>query len=366
MSLWRYIQGFRKGKDAHRLEKKAMEDPFLNDALEGFHKVKGNHADSIQDLQRKARSRSRKNHPVRNWRVAAGLLLILGLGSFFFFNQKQTPEKLFTDARHEILELKPEVILQEKDKDLEEVQVEKDIRSISKIDKEPAKIKEKKEESSLAIKEQEPVSEEILADMEADEAVSAPVLDPLVGNEELTIDSEFKERINNSNAQSLEKLRLRESKDVPRAAGELQYGKIAQKSEISYPEFSLDTSFPQEKKVQWSAKKETSRLRKIDTALFSKSKVAPLDIVREAKEYKNFDEYVKKELKYPQDNACKDVEGKVELTFFIDIYGRPYDIQVKKSLCHSIDQEAIRLIKEGPVWPLSQKQIKQEIEFKKQ
>ena len=34
MKLSDYIRGFRKGKEAHRLEKEAMRDPFLADALE--------------------------------------------------------------------------------------------------------------------------------------------------------------------------------------------------------------------------------------------------------------------------------------------------------------------------------------------
>ena len=36
MKLSDYIRGFRKGKEAHRLEKEAMRDPFLADALKGI------------------------------------------------------------------------------------------------------------------------------------------------------------------------------------------------------------------------------------------------------------------------------------------------------------------------------------------
>ena len=39
MKLSDYIRGFRKGKEAHRLEKEAMRDPFLADALEGYSRV---------------------------------------------------------------------------------------------------------------------------------------------------------------------------------------------------------------------------------------------------------------------------------------------------------------------------------------
>ena len=36
MRLSDYIQGLRKGKEAHRLEKESMKDPFLADAIDGY------------------------------------------------------------------------------------------------------------------------------------------------------------------------------------------------------------------------------------------------------------------------------------------------------------------------------------------
>ena len=36
MKLLDYIRGIRKGKEAHRLQKEAMRDPFLADAMDGY------------------------------------------------------------------------------------------------------------------------------------------------------------------------------------------------------------------------------------------------------------------------------------------------------------------------------------------
>lgn len=36
MKLLDYIRGTRKGKEAHRLQKEAMRDPFLADAMDGY------------------------------------------------------------------------------------------------------------------------------------------------------------------------------------------------------------------------------------------------------------------------------------------------------------------------------------------
>jgi len=53
MQLKEYIQGSRHGKEANRLEREAMRDPFLQDALEGFDAVQGNHAEVIERLEKR-------------------------------------------------------------------------------------------------------------------------------------------------------------------------------------------------------------------------------------------------------------------------------------------------------------------------
>ena len=47
MKLLDYIRGLRKGKEAHRLEKESMKDPFLADAMDGYGQVEGNHEQRI-------------------------------------------------------------------------------------------------------------------------------------------------------------------------------------------------------------------------------------------------------------------------------------------------------------------------------
>ena len=68
-SLMQYIQGSRKGKEAHRLEKEAMKDPFLSDALDGFQAVKGNHVESIEEMRRRISHRTRSHRDsITKWR----------------------------------------------------------------------------------------------------------------------------------------------------------------------------------------------------------------------------------------------------------------------------------------------------------
>ena len=39
MKLIDYIQGKRRGQEANRLEREAMNDPFLQDAIDGFDRI---------------------------------------------------------------------------------------------------------------------------------------------------------------------------------------------------------------------------------------------------------------------------------------------------------------------------------------
>lgn len=88
-NLMQYIQGPRKGKDAHRLEKEAMKDPFLSDALDGFQAVKGNHVESIEEMRRRISLRTRSSrNSITKWSIAASLLICLGFGSYFWLNRQ--------------------------------------------------------------------------------------------------------------------------------------------------------------------------------------------------------------------------------------------------------------------------------------
>jgi hypothetical protein len=92
MKLWRYIQGSRRGIEAHRIEKEAMKDPFLADALEGYEKMPGNHQRKATRLQKEItrrqqritnKSANRKTNPLKVWGIAAALFIVAGAGAWF-------------------------------------------------------------------------------------------------------------------------------------------------------------------------------------------------------------------------------------------------------------------------------------------
>ena len=79
MSLESYIKGQRRGIAINRLEREAMQDPFLSDALEGYDTVKGNHAERVEELQEQILNQNRKRS-VNFKKIGIILFFVLLLG----------------------------------------------------------------------------------------------------------------------------------------------------------------------------------------------------------------------------------------------------------------------------------------------
>lgn len=64
----------------------------------------------------------------------------------------------------------------------------------------------------------------------------------------------------------------------------------------------------------------------------------------------NYDIYLSNNLKAPDDIKSNKISGEVDLSFEVNKNGAPVNIKIEKSLCSSCDEEAIRLVKDGPKW----------------
>ncbi len=66
--------------------------------------------------------------------------------------------------------------------------------------------------------------------------------------------------------------------------------------------------------------------------------------------WSHFNDYIAQNLKQPRELKEKTISGEVELSFDVDKEGQAVNIKVEKSLCEHCDKEAVRLLKEGPRW----------------
>lgn len=388
MKLLDYIRGARKGKEAHRLEKEAMRDPFLADALEGYSRV-GNGADEqIEELRRRIRARAvrKRNHAVV-WSIAASLLIGVCIGSYFLFQEKPLSDEARM-AMEQAVHPKPLSVYEEEKKDeLAEVVIKDSAGPSKKL------ISENKKKKMLAPSSEVP---QVMTQELMEEALEATIDDrpsamdkKMVMRASVTNDSSF-----NAKVAVVGKVRGK----VTDPSGEPLVGatvrvKGTNQGTISDEngDFTLKTDGNRELSVDYigyesvvlpaDTTKDLLIAMNVDDAILdevvvvgygSQPKSSVTGAIMSLKMSgtpqpsigrKAFRRYLKENLVHPSDKECARAKGKVILTFRVDKDGRPESISVKKGLCASADKEAIRLIEEGPDWTIGDEPVEVSIRF---
>src|SRR5215813_8859418 len=88
----KYHKGLLSPKEMHELEKAALDDPFLSDALEGYGETPVNIAADISELEKKLEDKidDKKVIPITPkktfgwWKVAAAVIILGGIGFLAF------------------------------------------------------------------------------------------------------------------------------------------------------------------------------------------------------------------------------------------------------------------------------------------
>src|SRR5882757_7634393 len=112
------IEGYHKGtlsaRERHALEKKALSDPFLAEALEGSESI------SPEDFSADINELSGKiEHGHSTWftplRIAASVLFLVGAGSFFYYFTLPEPATLALEKSASAVSSSDSVIVPKKD-----------------------------------------------------------------------------------------------------------------------------------------------------------------------------------------------------------------------------------------------------------
>jgi len=97
LQIKKYLEGKLDAKAMHQLERRALDDPFLMDALQGYDQAEddqeGNLADLSSRLQQRVDAKVRRMIPWVPISVAASILAVLGAGLWLFTNNNQPVEK---------------------------------------------------------------------------------------------------------------------------------------------------------------------------------------------------------------------------------------------------------------------------------
>ena len=418
MKLLDYIRGLRKGKEAHRLEKESMQDPFLADAMDGYNQVEGNHEQRIEKLrmQVSAHSAKKKNTYAITWSIAACLIIGFGISSYFLFLKKSMTDEVFIAEESVSTKLAepaapptpaipatPTVpATPQKEIALATTKVKTDSTPISEItarqaDKKDmiAKIQTTSQPQGTpvaAVPMMEEVSEETAAlqevvatidtfESESDKKMKmAKVATILPKNnmiKGIVTDKKGEPLIGASVAYKGTNIGT-----ITNMNGEFSLVKKDGKKQLTAQfigydpvEIRVDTSrtmliamnenqqaLNEVVVVGYGAKKKKKSVTAgtvVKGDEQANKDITPQPVIGK----RNYQKYLKENLVRPTDEKCAQVKGKVILTFLVNKEGRPFYIKVKESLCESADKEAIRLIQEGPDWVYGNKLVEVTVKF---
>ena len=286
MGLLSYIRGDRKGKAAHELERKAMQDPFLSEALDGYDDADVQDTDKrLLRLQERVSRRTRKRRVPIYGAVAAVLLLSLSV-SIYLFTRYELPDE--------------ELAVLAESRTVDTLSIMMPAGNMEQIGK----------QESPVVADAEPVrsKKSQKKEMVAAERELQTVYDMADGLEESIVTVDEKRDIYSSRR------------------------KIASLSSIR-----KDTAL-----VQASA---TARNQSMALAVAPKLP-EPVPVMG----YEKYYDYLYKSVVVPVDSVGVPVKGTVILKFKIDEKGRPGDFVVVESLSPGLAQEVMRVLKAGPDW----------------
>lgn len=333
MNLIKYIQGLRKGKDAHKIELESMKDPFLAEALEGYEMVDGNHAEQIVKMQEQISTKSKKKRNYIIWAAAACLLLLIGVGSYFWIAEDTKKSQLAIamleeeKASYTMVE-EPEKIVQQ---DVTEYQSPTIQKEKNEVRARTASAPKQAKSASTPLKK--------VAESKVERTQKAEVISQsqIVSNDLIIHDTNVEvtyDLIAIAEPMPMEMYEEQESTPM------LEKRHVIKESE------EKDENRQSVEKVK--SKRKTKQLKASDVSIASinKKEAQRAEPIVGEKEFK---EYISQRMVIPQD-SCANVKGVIVLKFTISSNGRPTNIEVIQGLCKSLEKEAIRLLNEGPVW----------------
>ena len=405
MKLLDYIRGLRKGKEAHRLEKESMQDPFLADAMDGYNQVEGNHEQRIEKLrmQVSAHSAKKKNTYAITWSIAACLIIGFGISSYFLFLKKSMTDEVFIAEESVSTKLAepaapptpaipatPTVpATPQKEIALATTKVKTDSTPISEItarqaDKKDmiAKIQTTSQPQGApvaAVPMMEEVSEEtaalqeVVATIDTFESESDKKMKLAKVATILPQNNMIKGRVTDEKGEPLIGASVTYKGTnigtITNMNGEFSLVKKDDKKRLTAEyigydpvEIRVDTSrtmliaMNENKQVLNEVvvvgygakknKKSTTAGNVVTVKEQAKKEITPQPVIGK----RSYQKYLKENLVRPTDDNCKDIKGEVVLSFFVNEEGKPQNITVIHGLCEFADKEAIRLVKEGPKW----------------
>lgn len=316
----RYVEGGMSPAEMHRLEKDALTDPFLADAIEGIKIMLRSHGqeqwqNDISDLRGRL-VREKTNVAFVWWKAAAVILVVLtGITVALIMNNNAVKKTVALSQVQSLQKADTPQISQEAEAQAamavhDTVNTEKKKTIVAKETPTNKKTADRPERQN---EEESPVP---VADRQTQETP------PSAGHDMAQVlESATREKARTAPVQKAEE------------AGAAGYDTTMEVLIVQAP-VSADPAGVNRKAI----------------AVRSSKGIEP------AGGWRSFDEYLNRNRQLTAADSL--VHGVQEISFAIDENGGPYDLRIEKSLSSSLDSESVRLIREGPNWTVKGKKRK--------
>lgn len=329
--LKKYLRGDASANEEHSIEKKSIDDAFLGDALEGMEDF---HADDIIDdleqIGKKIDNRSSIKTNRHSWlyrSVAAFLVLAVATSLVYLISGRMD-----TLSNQETITLKQDKINKEAEKYPEENTIENRSKN-SESEKLPIEVKEENKPEEEIIISRDEINPNDLNQAEGEENEEI---------DEMALDQIRDEDINPKTV----------SVSIPETEKEIEV-KLEQPAATLSQEFAIADD---------QVSEPTKKLRKGTNARSASPEISGVEITVENEEVlvpepiggmENYYIYLSDSINYPEDALRDEIEGTVIVQCSLLADSIPTNCIIVQPLHKSCDEEAIRLIIEGPKWKLA-------------
>ena len=323
MQLKDYIQGNRQGKEANRLEREAMDDPFLQGALDGFDSVAGDHTRIIEQLEEKythpAFETRHKKRIFFYWAAAASVLLLIGISAYFFSEKSK-------QGLPALAEVQP-------------VESEKIIPSDSSV--------ESKSQSA----------EPLLAEATIKETAPAPanpVIPPVTSESVISASSANDVADTDTRSVSISDA----PEEAPLVAEATESKQDKQTTERQDVTVNQDNNALSEVVVVgYGVQKKsivTGSVASVSDERVGRVGTSKNDSISTVFGEKDFQAWCQQKA---DKNVCEGKEASVKVSFFIDETGKPSNIEYKKYSCEEAREEVKNLLFSSPAWTKTNRKV---------
>lgn len=398
----KYLRGEMTPSERHALEKAALNDPFLQDALEGAEELQSlefsDDLNTINDLLEKRISKKNKVISLWGWtaRIAAGLALIAASVALFWnvLNQQPTNELALTKteetsatppgqisntdsvttttvgpaATQSSTETKPSVnnrlaLADDIDEDKEVEAVVK--AEEPKVIEQPAIVLENQEaDIAQAAPVVSPPAEVLNETREISKAKVAREAEPAVGfiaqqKEELS--TTVKGKVTTEDGIALPGVNVvikgTATGTVTDVYGNYQLPVIDPNQSLVFSFVGMESqelAVLDKQNVNVQLEPDVSSLSEVVVVGYSQmddeNEEPKIELATPEGGRAAYKQYLEKNLRYPDLALENNIEGRVTIQFTVDSFGKLSDFKVIKGLGFGCDEEVIRLVQQGPKW----------------